>query len=69
MSRRGNYWDNAPIESFFSHLKSEALYLNKVSNMETTIEIVKNYIDFYNNERIQKKLNGLSSVEYRIQTI
>lgn len=69
MSRRGNCWDNALIESFFSHLKSEALYLNKVSNMETTIEIVKNYIDFYNNERIQKKLNGLSPVEYRIQTI
>lgn len=54
MSRRGNCWNNAPIESFFSHLKSEALYLNKVSNTETTIEIVKNYIDFYNNERIQK---------------
>ncbi|WP_423784027.1 IS3 family transposase [Fusobacterium varium] len=26
-------------------------------------------MDFYNNERIQKKLNGLSPVEYRIQTI
>ena len=54
MSRRGNCWNNAPIESFFSHLKSEELYLNELSNMETTIEIVKNYIDFCNNERIQK---------------
>ncbi|WP_423784025.1 IS3 family transposase [Fusobacterium varium] len=54
MSRRGSCWGNAPIELFFSHLKSEVLYLNKISNLETTIEIVKNYIDFYNNERIQK---------------
>lgn len=68
MSRRGNCWDNAPIESFFSHLKSESIYLNKVSDIESTIERIKNYIDFYNGTRIQKKLNGLSPIEYRTKT-
>lgn len=68
MSRRGNCWDNAPIESFFSHLKSESIYLNKVLDSDTTIELIKNYIDFYNTRRIQKKLNGLSPVEYRAKT-
>ncbi|MGL5123682.1 MAG: IS3 family transposase [Fusobacteriaceae bacterium] len=68
MSRRGNCLDNAPIESFFSHLKSESIYLNKVLDSDITIELIKNYIDFYNTKRIQKKLNGLSPVEYRIKT-
>lgn len=68
MSRRGNCWDNAPIESFFSHLKTESLYLNKVSDYETTVKAVEEYIEFYNNTRIQKKLNGLSPVEYRTKT-
>ncbi|MGL4998147.1 MAG: IS3 family transposase [Cetobacterium sp.] len=68
MSRRGNCWDNAPIESFFSHFKSESLYLEKVSDIETTIKIVEDYIKFYNNVRIQKKLNGLSPIEYRAKT-
>ena len=69
MSRRENCWDNAPIESFFSHFKTESLYLNKVSDIETTINMIKTYIEFYNNKRIQKKLNGLSPVEYRTKTV
>lgn len=68
MSRRGNCWDNAPIESFFSHLKSESIYLSKVSDIETTKKLIEEYITFYNNTRIQKNLNGLSPVEYRTKT-
>lgn len=68
MSRRGNCWDNAPIESFFSHLKSESIYLSKIKSYDGIITEISEYIDYYNNKRIQKKLNGLSPVEYRTKT-
>ena len=68
MSRRGNCWDNSPIESFFSHFKSESIYLTETKDFEALISEIHKYIDFYNNKRIQKKLNGLSPVEYRTKT-
>ncbi|TQO57008.1 IS3 family transposase, partial [Paraclostridium bifermentans] len=64
MSRRGNCWDNAPIESFFSHLKSELIYLVQTNDQNEIIKLIHDYIYFYNNERIQLK-NGMSPVEYR----
>ena len=68
MSRKGNCWDNAPIESFFSHFKSELIYLlsEKIS-LELLKKEISKYIKFYNEERIQLKLKGLSPVEYRKQ--
>ena len=68
MSRRGNCWDNAPIESFFSHFKSESIYITETKEFESLISEIHEYIHFYNNKRIQKKLNGLSPVEYRTKT-
>lgn len=68
MSRRGNCWDNAPIESFFSHFKSELIYLSKTNSYDNLILEISEYIDYYNNKRIQKKLNGLSPIEYRTKT-
>lgn len=68
MSRRGNCWDNAPIESFFSHFKSESIYLTKTRDYETLINEIHEYIKFYNEKRIQKKLNGLSPIEFRTKT-
>jgi putative transposase len=55
-SRRGNCYDNACIESFFSHLKTEKLYLEKPKNLEDAEHLVKEYILYYNKERFQKKL-------------
>ena len=64
-SRRGNCLDNACIESFFSHLKTE-LKLNKnIIREENIITTIDNYITFYNTKRFQKKLNQLSPIEYR----
>lgn len=65
MSRKGNCYDNACMESFFGHLKSECVKLQKFETEEQLIEAVHNYIKFYNNERFQKKLNNLSPVQYR----
>lgn len=55
MSRRGNCWDNAPIENFFSHLKEEALRQFPIPTFEEAQHIIDDYIHFYNYERIQLK--------------
>jgi putative transposase len=55
MSRRGNCWDNAPMENFFSHLKEEALRQFPTPSFEEARQIIDEYIHFYNYERIQLK--------------
>jgi transposase InsO family protein len=55
MSRRGNCWDNAPMENFFGHLKEEALRQYPIASFEETQQIIDDYIYFYNHERIQLK--------------
>ncbi|MDV9184371.1 IS3 family transposase, partial [Bacillus sp. 31] len=66
MSRKGTPADNASIESFHSSLKSETFYLNID---RTTTAIVERtaieYIHYYNNIRIQTKLNSQSPIQYR----
>lgn len=64
-SRRGNCYDNACIESFFSHLKTEKLYLDKPNNLEQARSQITEYISFYNKERFQNKLGDLSPIEFR----
>ncbi len=68
MSKKGSCWDYAPIENFYSHFKSGLIYLLKE---ETSIEALKGeihkYMEFYNKERIQLKLKGLSPIKYRKQ--
>ncbi len=55
MSRRGNCWDNAPMENFFGHLKEEALRQYHSLSFEEAQQIIDDYICFYNYERIQLK--------------
>jgi transposase InsO family protein len=56
MSRRGNCYDNASMESFFSHLKTEALYPYDIRSVEEAQSRIEEYIHFYNNHRPQRKL-------------
>jgi putative transposase len=65
MSRKGNCLDNACIESFFSHFKSECFYRYQFTNPKQVEHAVKRYIWYYNNKRFQKKLNNLSPIEFR----
>ncbi|WP_435368038.1 IS3 family transposase [Paenibacillus pasadenensis] len=65
-SRRGNCYDNACMESFFSHLKTEQLYLKRPNDTDSARRLIAEYIEFYNQERFQKKLGDRSPVEYRI---
>ena len=60
---KGNCWDNTPIESFFSHLKSELIYLVNTTDVHELTKLVHEYIYFYNNDRIQNKI-GMSPIEY-----
>jgi putative transposase len=69
MSRKGNCLDNATMESFFGTLKSEFFYLNKFENIERLEDGLRQYIHYYNHERIKSKLKGLSPVQYRTQPL
>ncbi len=65
MSRKGNCYDNAPIENFFGMMKRE-MYYGKVYRSYRELEsAITNYIRYYNEERIKEKLNWQSPVEYR----
>ena len=55
MSRRGNCWDNACMENFFSHFKEEYLRHFKNPTFDAAQQIIDEYIHFYNYERIQLK--------------
>jgi putative transposase len=55
MSRRGNCWDNAPMENFFSHLKEEALRPSRNPTFQEAQRIIDEYVHFFNYERIQLK--------------
>ena len=58
MSRKGTPADNAPIESFHSSLKCEAFYIKDevITSSSIVIQIVENYIKYYNENRIQQKI-------------
>jgi putative transposase len=55
MSRRGNCWDNAPMENFFGHLKEEDLRHFKQPTFKEAEQLIGEYVYFYNYERIQLK--------------
>ena len=55
MSRRGNCYDNAMAENFFSILKTECIYRLKPTTFNEANEMIDRYIHFYNHERIQTK--------------
>ncbi len=65
MSRVGKCIDNGPMEGFWGTLKCEKYYLRKYQTFESLKKDIDNYIYFYNNERLQRKLNSLSPMEYR----
>lgn len=56
--------DNGAMENFFGRLKVEMFYGEKFESVNTFIEELKKYIDYYNNERIVSKLK-MSPVQFR----
>ncbi len=66
MSRKGTPYDNACIENFFSILKTECLYIEKPQTIAEAKQLVDEYIEYYNYERIQLQ-TGLTPYELHSQ--
>jgi len=65
MSRRGNCWDNAVAESFFSSLKKERIKKRIYADRETAVLDVTEYTEgFYNPTRRHSYLGGVSPIEF-----
>lgn len=64
MSRKGNCIDNAPIESFFGHMKDDVDYKD-CRSFEELRDLISNYMYNYNNTRHQWKLKKMTPVKYR----
>ncbi len=68
MSRKGNCFDNAPMESFWGTLKNELIYHRRYRTREQAIREITEYIEiFYNRQRRQARLGYLSPAVYERQ--
>ena len=68
MSSKGNPYDNAMAENFFSILKTECIHLVKLKTFEEARLLIGEYIRFYNEDRIQTKTK-LTPLEKRSQFV
>lgn len=64
MFRRGNCWDNAPMESFFGHFKDDT-YINECETFEELKAEIDDYMDYYNNAKYQWNLKKMTPALYR----
>jgi putative transposase len=69
MSRKGNCFDNAVMENWFGILKTEFFHAKQFHDVESFKQELKDYIHYYNHQRIKQKLKGLSPVQYRTQSL
>ena len=69
MSRKGNCYDNAVMENFFGHLKTEMYHGEVFDTVAEFNQAIDEYIQWYNTERIQQRLKGLTPMQYRNQTL
>jgi len=69
MSRKGNCWDNAPMERFFRSLKSERLVLCRFTSRAAAKTEVLDYISFYNAYRLHSTLGYMSPMDYENITL
>jgi putative transposase len=67
MSRKGNCYDNASMESFFAVLKTECFHTQKFKNIDQLKKELVAYVRYYNHQRISAVLGGLSPIQYRLR--
>ena len=67
MSRVGKCIDNGPMEGFWGILKRERYYKHKFSSREELVQMITEYIDYYNNKRYQRRLGVLTPMEKHTQ--
>ncbi|WP_226813707.1 IS3 family transposase [Corynebacterium diphtheriae] len=69
MSRKGNCYDNAVMENFFGHLKSEMYHDVYFTSVDELCQAIDEYILWYNTYRLQERFKGLAPMQYRNQTL
>jgi transposase InsO family protein len=71
MSRKGNCYDNCVMEAFFGRMKNEMFYgyEKEYDSFEDFALAVEEYVNYYNNERIQAKTKWMPPVKYRETSI
>jgi transposase InsO family protein len=69
MSRKGNCLDNSIMENFFGRLKVEMFYGEQFQTADEFVRCLKEYICYWNNDRISLKLKGMSPVQYRTHSL
>ena len=69
MSRKANCYDNAVMENFFGHLKTEMYHGEAFDTVTDLTQAIDEYIQWYNTKRIQQRLKGLTPTQYRNQTL
>ena len=69
MSRKANCYDNAVMENFFGHLKTEMYHGEVFDTVAEFNQAIDEYIEWYNTERVQQRLKGLTPMQYRNQTL
>ena len=63
MSRVAKCIDNGPMEGFWGILKRERYYGKRFADRETLVEMIEDYIEYYNNKRLQRNLGVLTPME------
>jgi len=67
MSRKGNCWDNAVAESFFKTIKYEELNHHQFTNREHVEQVVAQYIEWYNNQRLHSSIGYKTPIQRNIE--
>ena len=65
MSNKGNCYDNSVIECFFGNLKTEIGELEQYGSVQALVDRIEQYVEYYNERRLQLRLDGMSPAEYR----
>lgn len=67
MSRVAHCIDNGPMEGFWGILKREMYYKQRFNDRSSLITAIANYIYYYNNQRLQRKLHVMTPMKYHEQ--
>ena len=69
MSRVGHCIDNGPVEGFWGIVKSEMYYTRKFTDEASLRKAITDYIDFYNNERLQERFGDQAPAQIRANAL
>ena len=69
MSRVAHCIDNGPMEGFWGSLKREMYYGKRFTSKEELIQSIQDYIEYYNNRRLQRKLHIMTPMAFHELTL